>query len=192
LWMGNAPVTITNCWTFWTGSNYWNSPSFTGNANGFKLGGGYVGAAHRLVRSAAFQNLAHGIDQNNNILGLTVDNCTSWNNAGRNFNLRHGTNTTPHVVRNNLSIAGGNDDLFTTGTLETNNSWQVISPAPTTNDVQSVAVSYALAPRGADGSLPANPFLRPVPGGRLIDRGINLGEPYAGAAPDLGAFEVVP
>jgi hypothetical protein len=31
-----------------------------------------------------------------------------------------------------------------------------------------------------------------VPGGRLVDRGIDLGEPYGGAAPDLGAFEAAP
>ena len=24
LWMGNSPVTITNCWAFWSGTNYWN------------------------------------------------------------------------------------------------------------------------------------------------------------------------
>ncbi len=192
LWMGNSPVTITNCWTFWSGSNYWNSASFKGNANGFKLGGNNVAAAHRLVRSAAFRNLKHGIDQNNNTAGLTVDQNTSWANGGKNFYLDHGANTTPHIVRNNLSFDGVTDDTPTSGTLATNNSWQVISPAPTPNDVQSVDVSYALAPRQADGSLPDNPFLRPVLGGRLVDQGVDLGEPYSGAAPDLGAFEVVP
>jgi hypothetical protein len=192
LWMGNAPVTITNCWTFWSGSNYWNSASFKGNANGFKLGGSNVAAAHRLVRSAAFRNLKHGIDQNNNTAGLTVDQNTSWANGGKNFYLDHGANTTPHVVRNNLSFDGAVADTPISGMLATNNSWQVISPGPTTNDVQSVDVSYALAPRQADGSLPENPFLQPVPGGRLVDQGVDLGEPYSGAAPDLGAFEVVP
>ena len=192
LWMGNSPVTITNCWAFWSGSNYWNSASFNGNGNGFKLGGSNVAAAHRLVRSVAFRNLKHGIDQNNNTAGLTVDQNTSWANGGKNFYLDHGANTTPHVVRNNLSFDGVIDDTFTSGTLATNNSWQVISPVPTTNDVQSVDVSYALAPRQADGSLPDNPFLRPVSGGRLVDQGVDLGEPYSGAAPDLGAFEAVP
>lgn len=192
LWMGNSPVIITNCWAFWSGSNYWNSPAFTGNGNGFKLGGNNVGAPHRLVRSAAFRNLKHGVDQNNNTAGLTVDQNTSWANGSKNFYLDHGANTTPHVVRNNLSFDGVKDDTPTSGTLATNNSWQAISPAPTTNDVQSVNVSYALAPRQADGSLPDNPFLRPVSGGRLVDKGVNLGEPYSGAAPDLGAFETVP
>lgn len=192
LWMGNSPVTITNCWTFWSGSNYWNSAAFTGNGNGFKLGGNNVAAAHRLVRSVAFGNFHHGIDQNNNTAGLTVDQNTSWANGSKNFYLDHGVNTTPHVVRNNLSFDGGTDDTPTSGMLATNNSWQVLSSVPTTNDVRSVDVSYALAPRQADGSLPDNPFLRPVSGGRLVDRGVDLGEPYSGVAPDLGAFEDSP
>jgi hypothetical protein len=44
--------------------------------------------------------------------------------------------------------------------------------------------------RQSDGSLPDLPFLKPVLGGRLIDQGVNTGDPYLGAAPDLGAFEV--
>jgi hypothetical protein len=118
-----------------------------------------------------------------------VDHCTSWANYGQNINLKHGTNTTPHVVRNNFSIAGVSSDSFTSGTLATNNSWQV-SPTPTASDVQSVDTSLVTSPRQADGSLPVLPFLRPVPGGRLIDKGINIGEPYSGLAPDLGAYEI--
>jgi hypothetical protein len=189
LWMGTAPVLITNCWAFRQGINYWGSSSFNGNGNGFKLGGNYVAAPHRLVHSLAFGNAANGIDQNNNIAGQTVDQNTSWANGSKNFNLNHGTNTTPHVVRNNLSIAGASSDSFRSGSLLTNNSWQVLSPAATTNDVLSADVSAAIAPRQADGSLPVSPFLRPTPGGRLIDRGVYIGEPFAGAAPDLGAYE---
>ncbi len=45
------------------------------------------------------------------------------------------------------------------------------------------------APRQADGSLPVLPNLRPAPGSSLIDKGTNVGLPYHGKAPDLGAFE---
>jgi hypothetical protein len=192
LWMGNNAVLMEDCWAFRQGINYWGSPQFNGNGNGFKLGGNYVGAPHRLVRSVAFGNHANGIDQNNNISGQTIDQNTSWANGSRNFNLNHGTNTTPHVVRNNLSIAGASSDSFTSGTLATNNSWQVLSPAAGSNDVLSLDESVAVAPRQADGTLPVWPFLRPVPGGRLVDRGVYIGAPYNGAAPDLGAFETGP
>ena len=89
--------------------------------------------------------------------------------------------------------AGAGADQFACGTLSTYNSWQVISaPAVSASDVQSVDYSGAAGPRNADGSLPVLPFLRPVAGGRLIDKGVNLGEPFNGVAPDLGAFEVAP
>ncbi len=45
-------------------------------------------------------------------------------------------------------------------------------------------------PRQADGSLPVLPFLRLATTSPLIDKGTpSLGFPYAGKAPDLGAFE---
>ncbi len=44
-------------------------------------------------------------------------------------------------------------------------------------------------PRQADGSLPNCPFLHLAPGSDLIDKGTNIGTPFTGSAPDLGAFE---
>jgi hypothetical protein len=193
LWMGSQPVLITNCWAFRNGSNVLGLVPFGGNGNGFKLGGNNVGAAHRLVCSLSFHNMGtngcNGIDQNNNTLGQTVDQNTSWGNLKANFNLANGANTTPHVVRNNVSFGGGSSDSFTTGTLSTNNTWDVGSPAASTNDFLSVDTSFAVAPRRDDGSLPETPFFRPVPGGRLVDKGVNIGMPFYGSAPDLGAFE---
>ncbi len=193
LWMGTNTVVITNCWAFRQGTNVFGDPAWEGNGNGFKLGGNYVGTPHKLVRSLAFANMANGVDQNNNLSGQTLDNNTVWGNKGRNFAMAHGVNTTPHVVRNNLSFAGGSSDQFTAGTLFINNSWQVISsPAANASDVQSVDDTLALLPRKADGSLPDTTFLHPVPGGRLVDQGVDTGDPYSGSAPDLGAFEEAP
>ena len=189
-WMANSPLVIDGCWAFYNGTNYWGDPQFNGNGNGLKLGGNYIGAPHRTVRSIAFRNEANGIDQNNNILGQTLDNNTSWANKARNYSMNHGTNTTPHVIRNNLSFAGASNDSWTGGTIFTNNSWQVVTnPVVSASDVLSVNESVATTPRNADGSLPYWPFLRPVPAGRLIDIGVILTEPFTGASPDLGAFE---
>ena len=190
LWMGTNPVLITNCWAFRHGIDYWFSGSFNGNGNGFKLGGNYVGAAHVTACCIAFGNASNGYDQNNNTLGQTLDQNTGWNNSARNFNLNHGTNTTPHVVRNNLSFDATSGDSFRSGTVLTSNSWQVVtSPAVSAADVQSVDESVAVLPRNADGSLPVWPFLRPVNGGRLVDKGMDIGQPFNGTAPDLGAYE---
>jgi hypothetical protein len=46
-----------------------------------------------------------------------------------------------------------------------------------------------LGQRKADGSLPDVGFLKLKKGSRAIDKGENLGFPFAGKAPDLGAFE---
>jgi hypothetical protein len=189
LWMGTNTIVITNCWAFRQGTNVFGDTGWQGNGNGFKLGGNYVGTPHRLVRSLAFKNMANGVDQNNNIAGQTLDNNTCWGNVLRNFSMAHGTNTTPHIVRNNLSFGGGSSDSFTSGTLSTNNSW-ITSPSVSATDVQSVDYSGVTGPRQADGSLPDLPFLKPVLSGRLIDKGVNTGDPYTGAGPDLGAFEV--
>ena len=138
LWQATNTVVIENCITFSNGFNVFDGPtntSFNGNGNGFKLGGNYYFGPHRISHCISFGNKVNGYDQNNNISGLIVDNNTAWANGGRNFNLNHGPNITPHVVRNNLSIAGGNSDSFRPDSLLTNNSWQVVSPAATAIDV---------------------------------------------------------
>jgi MYXO-CTERM domain-containing protein len=57
-------------------------------------------------------------------------------------------------------------------------------------DFQSVATSGMDAPRAADGSLPVLPNFHLAAGSDLIDAGTDLKFPFAGKAPDLGAFEV--
>ncbi|MGA2240995.1 MAG: hypothetical protein ABSH11_03020 [Verrucomicrobiota bacterium] len=192
LWMGTKPVLITNCWAFRNGTNILGLFPFKGNGNGFKLGGNNIAASNHLVASLAFHNMGtngcNGIDQNNNTLGQTVEQNTSWANLKANFSLK-GANTTPHVVRNNVSFAGGTSDTFSSGTITNNNSWQVLSSTVNTNDFLSVDVAFAIAPRRDDGGLPETPFFRPVPGGRLLDKGVNIGVPFYGSAPDLGTFE---
>jgi len=45
------------------------------------------------------------------------------------------------------------------------------------------------APRKPDGSLPDLPNFRPRAGSALVDKGVAVGLPFKGKAPDLGAFE---
>ena len=192
-WQATNMIVIDHCMTFSNGFNVYDNPAtniaFNGNGNGFKLGGNYYYGPHFVTHCVSFGNRVNGFDQNNNNAGQTVDNCTSWNNGSANFNLNHGTNITPHVIRNNLSFAGHSGDSFRSGSLLTNNSWQAVSPAPATSDVLGVDTAAGAAPRRDDGSLPELLFLRPVPTGRLINKGVKTGETYNGSAPDLGAYE---
>jgi len=198
LWMGTQPVLITNCWAFRAATNvFWDAATntvFNGNGNGFKLGGNGTGTPHRLVNCLSFGNSAWGVDQNNNADGQTVDQNTVWNNGSGAINLNHlgsqyGTLQSSHVVRNNVAI--GSVTIGSTATypsIQMSNTWQVLSNV-NTNDFLSTDYTWAMAPRRDDGGLPENPFLRPVPAGRLVDKGANLGSPFNGSAPDLGAFE---
>lgn len=187
--MATNAVIITNCWAFENGGNLWNDSAFADDGNGFKLGGNYLPGPHHVVRCVSFKNPATGFDQNNNTAGLTLDQNTAWANAKRNFNLNHGVNETPQIVRNNISFQSGGSDSFSGNSELRDNSWQVLSSAPSPNDFLSLDTSLASGPRNPDGSLPETPLLRPVPGGRLVNKGVDIGEPFVGSAPDLGAFE---
>jgi hypothetical protein len=200
LWMAYTPVVISNCWTFLNGTNVFGpayTNTFNGNGNGFKLGGSYVPAAHTLVRSIAFQNVGNvggnGIDQNNNKAGLIIDQNIAWSNRVFNFAL----NSTPttagvHIVRNNVALVGSNS--IQGSAIQISNSWQVITSPPVDfSDLLSRETLWANAARRDDGGLPETPFMRPVPGGRLVDMGdrvtTNTSGAFNGVAPDLGAYE---
>ena len=57
------------------------------------------------------------------------------------------------------------------------------------DDFLSVSPAGVDGPRQPDGSLPELDYLRLVPGSDLIDAGVDVGLPYDGSAPDMGAFE---
>jgi PKD repeat protein len=187
----NNSVTLSNCWSFQNGSNQWNDTSFSGNGNGFKLGGQngtlttHVG--HVLKQCLAFDNHNKGFDHNQGLGNHTLYNCTGFRNANPNFSFY----TTPFsgvdVFKNNISYAGGGINIVA-GSTQVSNSWQN-GLSVTAGDFVSIDVSLATAPRNADYSLPTNGFARLAAGSDLIDAGINVGLPFNGPAPDLGAYE---
>jgi hypothetical protein len=59
----------------------------------------------------------------------------------------------------------------------------------TDEDFVSVDSTGITGPRQADGSLPEINFLKLAQGSDLIDAGVDVGLPFLGKAPDLGAFE---
>jgi hypothetical protein len=59
----------------------------------------------------------------------------------------------------------------------------------TAEDFLSLDPALAAAPRQADGSLPEIDFMHLSSVSDLIDAGVDLGMPFNGEAPDLGAFE---
>jgi hypothetical protein len=199
LWEGSQPVLITNCWAFRAGIDVWGTSGgqFNGNGNGFKLGGSGTPAAHRLVNGLSFGNKAWGVDQNNNAAGQTVDHVTVYNNGSGAINLNHlgsqyGVLQSSHTLTNNAAI--GTVSIGSTATypsIERSNTWQVLTDVNISDFLSTNYAAFAMSPRRDDGGLPETPFMRPVPCGRLVDKGATNGIPFAGSAPDLGAFETM-
>ncbi|MEO6598744.1 MAG: DUF1565 domain-containing protein [Polyangiaceae bacterium] len=176
-----------------------------GNGNGFK-GGGYGADAkqfppanqqmqHTVRFCLAFANKAAGFYANHNPVSEFFYNNTSFGNHP-DFNMLGengaGAAITVGVYRNNIALGGtlfsGNDKGPAPD--DASNSWNTAGVTVTEADFQSVATTGMDAPRQADGSLPLLPNFRLKADSDLIDKGVDLKLPFAGKAPDLGAFEV--
>jgi hypothetical protein len=139
----------------------------------------------------AFNNRAAGFYANHH-----PNSCYFYNNTGYgnnpNFNMlgmsAAGADTTVGVYRNNISFTGS---LYSNrnGADEKFNSWTVSGITVSAADFQSVATMGLDEPRQADGSLPNLPNFHLAASSDLIDKGTDVGLPFAGTAPDLGCFE---
>jgi hypothetical protein len=116
---------------------------------------------------------------------MNVFNNTSWDNGTGNFSFY-----TPvaFVLKNNLSFPNSFVNIPAPQVLQQTNSWNL---PVTVNAADFVSLDYSgtTSPRNADGSLPVLSFLKLAGGSDLIEKGVNVGIPYGGSAPDLGAYE---
>jgi len=179
-------VTIEGCWAFANGLNLWSDPAFDGNGNGFKLGGASTHARHLVQNCVAFDNVHDGFDQNHTKGAQTIYNCTGFRN-GVNFQFPELPTVGVDVLKNNLAYSGSL--AINAPAQVVSNSWQGFTV--TAADFLSLDATMAQAPRNPDYSLPTNNFARLAAGCALIDKGVDVGLPYNGAAPDLGAYEFV-
>lgn len=178
-------VTIENSWAFRNGVDIWNYGGFTGNGNGFKLGGNAAVAKNRITNSVAFDNPQKGFDQNNNAGGITLLNNTAYRN-GINYGFGNPVASgQKHYFRNNISLSAS---VSIANSDAKNNSWDT-APIAIAADFVSLDLSVATATRNPDGSLPNSSLFKLTAASALIDKGVNVGLLYLGSAPDLGAFE---
>lgn len=192
----NSPGTclVEHSWAFRNGYvPETNRPS--GNGAGFKSGGfGYppripaTGVPRHVVRfSVAFDNRAQGFYANHHPGGLDFIHNTAFDNPA-NFDMRVTGGVSTHLLRNNLAVPAGVPITNFTGGSDEFNSWS-LSVDPTKDDFRSMDKSQATAPREPDFSLPKVPLARLKDESNLVDRGEDQDLPFAGSAPDLGAFE---
>jgi hypothetical protein len=189
-----SSVVIEDSWA-WRNGYLPETTTSSGNGNGFK-GGGYggdydAGGVKQTIRNCvAFNNKAAGFYANPQVVADDIFNNTGYNNHP-DFNMLGISRTGAAIglgnLRNNIAYTG---TLLSnmTGTSASYNSWN-LNVNLSNSQFQSVSTSGWDASRQADGSLPVLPYLRLASNSTLIDKGVNVGLPYNGSAPDLGAFE---
>ena len=196
-------VMFENCWAFYNGF----SPTFErlADGNGFKAGGYGSTPVDRLpdpiprhtVRfCVAVRNKASGFYANHHAGGGDWFNNTAYRN-GTDFNMlcRLSDNHTDvpgygHKLRNNLGYKGGREiaSLDPAKSDAANNSFD-LGLQISDKDFLNLDESQLIRPRQPNGDLPMLTFLHLANGSSLIDQGVNVGFPFRGARPDLGAFE---
>lgn len=184
-------TTLDNCWAFENG--YFEDGTDAGvnaNGNGFKMGGSDDKTLEHnfiLRNCLAFSNKSKGFDQNNNMGSMTLYNCTGHNNNGDNYRISQTLATGRVLTLKNCAELGGKVSVGSFAVQE-KNSW--LPPfVVTVADFRSIDTTGVRGPRKSDGTLPHIEYMHLATGSGLIDAGVNLGLPFAGAAPDLGCFE---
>ena len=125
------------------------------------------------------------------------------------------TGDNAHVLKNNIAfpnrnsqigecwekIESQNIDHYVDCPAGENNTWNLKldltvddfesldDPSMTVTGKDLSTIAGILGPRNADGSIPNVGFLKLKKGSRAIDKGEDLGFPFVGGAPDLGAYE---
>jgi hypothetical protein len=171
--------------------------AFYNKANG-------IYANHEIVNPFFYNNTSFNNGTDVDMLGLDGTTVTSVGVLRNNL----AYSNDGHALLSNMTNGGPISDMF--------NSWDSsLNLTIKDSDFQSVAFSppascpQAYGPGGipcvsptdlttfagmasarqADGSLPVLPFLRLASMSKLVDKGANVGLPFAGNAPDLGCFE---
>ena len=184
----NIETTYENCWAIKNGYLKDGSKG-NGDGNGFKTGGS---DDKQLKHNATYKNciavgnVYEGFDHNSNRGTVVLYNCAAYDN-GKNYSFSTTNPLEKLVIKNSCSF-GAYGSTNATEVDITNNSWQngiVVSE----DDFLSTDYSELLASRKEDGSLPDVNFFHLNSDSDLIDKGIDVGLPYNGSAPDIGVFE---
>ncbi len=159
-----------------------------GNANGFKMGGDKTVCNVRTLQCLAVANNGKGFDQNSNYGVMYIYNGSAYaNNQDYGYYNNGGGKV---IVRNSVTLNSKNKNSFNCKENDVeNNSWDIKGITCDETDFLSLDTTLICTPRMDDGSLPTVSFMRLVEGSDLIERGVDVGLPYKGKAPDLGCYE---
>ncbi|KAF6821425.1 secreted pectate lyase [Colletotrichum plurivorum] len=171
----HSKLVIKDSIAWGNGFNRWDIPNFTGNGNGFKLGGGSAGdilpAGRDVINCIAFGNKANGFTDNSQTGPFLFEENTSvWNGA---VGFRS-VNATGVLERNIAAVnRPGSPTNVTYGGQVTlrgaqtsrDNSWDdEAAPLLTNASFKSIDTALVTGARGKNGKIPASEFLLLVDG----------------------------
>lgn len=186
---------IENCWAWGNGYRE-DQRTLGGNGDGFKLGGENqteTGLLRTVRNCLSFDNKEWAFNENGAASDMELFNNTAYKNGyanGWSGGLHLNYSGVAYNIKNNISYK--NIPTSTDFTVKTNidhNSWNgslTVSDA----DFLSLDSTGVSGTRGTNGELPVLFFLKLASGSDLINAGVDVGIPYDGNSPDLGAYEV--
>jgi hypothetical protein len=196
---------IEHCWAFYNGF----SPEFKplGDGNGFKSAGEAGKSVaqlpdpiprHVVIGSVSVGNKVNGFYANHHPGGIEWFNNTAYRNRV-NFNLRgrdpkDNRTIIPgrgHHLKNNLGFGAIDSEVaeLDAEASDASGNYFNLPVTITKEDFLGLDEADLVKPRKPDGGLPDVAFLHLAPNSDAIDKGVDVGLPFNGAAPDLGAFE---
>ncbi len=195
-------VIIDSCQAFLNG--YIPDTSTTGgDGNGFKLGptvSGYPSEIKRIfTNTVSFQNRMNGYDLNGGRFRAVFYNNTSYLNGNRGFRMADDAynESLSHIAKNNIGYQNSslNGDFSPNSIISNNTFLTDGSGNPnytvSNSDFLSLNSSSMNSSRQANGSLPDVSFLHLDLSSDLVGGGVDVGLPYLGYHPDLGAYETL-
>lgn len=156
-WLFASPIRIENSIAHGNGYNRWNLPDFSGDGNGFKLGGGNPApaVAHALTNNMSFKNAAGGFVDNGNPGATSLTRNTAWRNAKNGFTVDRSQS------RLTANLAVGNAKPVSLGSSTgSGNSWDIKS-SWSDSDLASTSASTITGSRDSAGNIRPSTFLQP-------------------------------
>ncbi|HEX2851598.1 MAG TPA: DUF4990 domain-containing protein [Opitutaceae bacterium] len=196
---------IEACWAFYNGFSTAFAPLADGN--GFKAAGWANRRPdqlpdplprHVVTGSVAVRNKANGFYANHHPGGIEFTGNTAYKNPV-NFNLlgrdpKDNVTKIPgrgHRLKNNLGFAATGSEVaeLDSAASDVSGNYFNLAVTITAEDFLGLDEADLVKPRKRNGDLPDVAFLHLARGSDAIDRGVDVGRPFKGRAPDLGAFE---
>ena len=159
-WEFTSAISIEDSVAYGNGYNRWDIPDYSGDGNGWKLGGSDStgpAAGHTLHNVMAWGNSQHGFTDNGNTGALSVTRCTAYQNEETGFDLDGGSTGT---LTGNLAIGNATAAAVGSSYINSGNSWNIGGDW----SVLSTDASTITGPRGSDGSIRSSTYLVPSNG----------------------------